>query len=241
MERDAYLSFIRGDAERMAATISDRTQHVPVASCPGWDLRQLVRHTGDVHRWATEAIRTAARPGSPAVGAPADASLASWIRDGAEALVQALTDADPAAPTWHPFPFEQKVWVWSRRQAQETAMHRWDAEMAAVGSSSLDPVLACDGVEEYLELALPRVLSREKVAAPTSSLRVRCTDVAGDWLLVNDDGRCAVSTEPRPADAVITGPAESLLLVLMGRTQRSTIEIEGDASAADSWLSLPGF
>lgn len=241
MERDAYLSFIRGDAERMAVTISDGTRHAPVAGCPGWDLRQLVRHTGDVHRWATEAIRTAARPAEPVVAAPADASLASWIRDGAEALVQALADADPAAPTWHPFPFEQKVWVWCRRQAQETAMHRWDAEMAAVGSSSLDPGLACDGVNEYLELALPRVLSREKVAAPASSLRVRCTDVAGDWLLVNDDGRCTVSTAPGPADAVLTGTAESVLLVLMGRVDRSTIDVHGDASAADAWLSLPGF
>ena len=78
-------------------------------------------------------------------------------------LADDLAAADPGDDTWHVFPVEQKMWVWARRQAQETAMHRWDAEMATHGTSSLDRVLAAEGVQEYFELGLPRVLSREGV------------------------------------------------------------------------------
>jgi hypothetical protein len=43
------------------------------------------------------------------------------------------------------------------------------------------------------------------------------------------------------ADAALFGPAESLLLVLMGRADRPAVQIVGDANVADDWLSLPGW
>jgi hypothetical protein len=42
-------------------------------------------------------------------------------------------------------------------------------------------------------------------------------------------------------DAAIRGPAETLLLVLMGRADERDIDVVGDPLVADGWLSLPGW
>ncbi len=123
-------------------------------------------------------------------------------------------------------------------------MHRWDAETATLGRSTLDPGLAADGVEEYLELGLPRVLVREGVRPPESTLHLRATDVGADWVITSRDGVCTVASPAGAmgaADAALQGTAESVLLVLMGRADRSAVEILGDAAVADEWLSLPGW
>ena len=97
-----------------------------------------------------------------------------WIVDGTTALIDALAAAGPEAETWHPFPLEQKVWVWGRRLALETAMHRWDAQTAAGLEATLDPELSSTGIGEYLEMGLPRILARATYRRP----RPACTCTA---------------------------------------------------------------
>ncbi|MET0911427.1 MAG: maleylpyruvate isomerase family mycothiol-dependent enzyme [Ilumatobacteraceae bacterium] len=248
-----HIDAIRADTERMAAAYEAGPTDAAVAACPGWDVRDLVEHMAYIHRWAGFAVRHGRppEPGDVDVAAE-DADLAAWLRAGGNTLADDLAAADPQADTWHVFPAEQKMWVWARRQAQETAMHRWDAETATGGRSSLDPVLAANGVEEYLELGLPRVLIRESVTPPESTLHLRATDVASDWTITSEAGVCTVqarvgeaaaetAAEVPSGEAALHGTAESLLLVLMGRADRAAIEIVGDPAVADEWLSLPGW
>jgi uncharacterized protein (TIGR03083 family) len=248
-----HVSAIRSDTERMAAAFEAGPVDAPVAACPGWDVRKLIEHMAYIHRWAGFAVRNGRAPEAGEVAVPADsadtAEMAAWLRAGGTALADDLATADPQADTWHVFPAPKKMWVWGRRQAQETSMHRWDAEMATFGSSSLDATRAAEGVQEYLELGLPRVLSRgEGVNPPGSTLHVGCTDVPGDWTITSSDGQCIVIARSvtadgngDTADAGLVGTAESLILVLMGRADRATIDIVGDARVADEWLSLPGW
>jgi uncharacterized protein (TIGR03083 family) len=242
-----HIAAIRADTERMAVAYETGPTDAPVAACPGWDVRRLIEHMAYIHRWAAFAVRSGRAPEATDVARPAEsADLAAWLRLGGNTLADDLAARDPGDDTWHVFPAEQKMWVWARRQAQETAMHRWDAEMATLGASTLDPVLAAEGVQEYFELGLPRVLSREGVDPPSSVLRVRSTDVDGDWVISAVDGTCTVTSGHDPADApeagaVLDGPAESLILVLMGRAGRSEIGVSGDQDVADQWLSLPGW
>lgn len=168
------------------------------------------------------------------------------MRTGADALATVLESLPADGPTWHPFSIERQAWVWSRRQMMETAVHRWDAETAALGSSDVDSRLAATGLAEYFELGLPRVLQREQVATPATSLHVHCTDDelpagSGEWIVWSEDGEYQLSAEHRKGDAALRGNAADLLLVLMGRADRSTLDIVGDRAAAAAWLDLPGW
>jgi uncharacterized protein (TIGR03083 family) len=241
---DPYLTSIRSDSERMTSAAIDGDLSAPVAACPGWDLRQLVAHTGAVHRWATKAITGGRAPERVEYAFPSpDASgdeLGTWLVDGAAALAASLAGSDPEAPTWHPFGLEQRVWVWARRQAQETMIHRWDAEVAAFGTSALEPASAAAGIAEFFDLALPRIFVRESVPVPSPSLHVHCTDRDGEWIAWNEDGEYRFAPEHRTGDAALRGTAADLLLVLMGRAPRSSIDLVGDSEAAAAWLDLPG-
>jgi uncharacterized protein (TIGR03083 family) len=229
-----YVAHLRADAERMAVAYGRGPTDAPVAACPGWDVTRLVEHMAFIHRWADFAVRNAAAAGTDDVAEPdSGTDLAEWLRSGAATLADDLLAVDPDAPTWHPFPVERAAWVWARRQAHETAMHRWDAETATTGTSTLDARLAADGITEYVELAVPRIAQREHVELPSATVRIECTDVDGaDHVLGPSD---------RPAVATLRATAEQALLVLMGRTPRSSFEIAGDVDAADAWLSIPGW
>src|SRR5690606_16527072 len=119
---------------------------------------------------------------------PGDRDLADWFREGATELVEALGGLDPGAPTWHPFTVARVASVWPRRQAHETAMHRGDAQAAVGEPDPIDPELASDGIDEYFEVAIPRLIERERLAVPASSFHVHCTDVDGEWLVWSDGG-----------------------------------------------------
>lgn len=95
------------DADIMSSVVRTADLDSPVAACPGWDLRQLVEHTGSIHRWATHAISHGGQPPKDAGFSPArDDNLALWIVDGATTLTDALDAAGPEADTWNPFPVE---------------------------------------------------------------------------------------------------------------------------------------
>ena len=234
MSPRTYADHLRSDADRMAAAYAGGPVAAPVTACPGWDVTALVEHMAYIHRWANFAVRNAvaAGPGDIAHAGP-DADLAEWLRSGAATLADDLTAVDPDAPTWHPFPVERTAWIWARRQAHETAMHRWDAEMATTGSSTLDAELAADGITEYIELAVPRIAQRERVELPTATIRIDCTDVDGHTHLLGP--------ADQPPVATMRATAEQALLVLMGRAPRSAFTIDGDIDAADAWLSIPGW
>lgn len=238
-----HFSLLRSDARALAAAVEHGPLTAPIAGCPGWTLGDLAAHLGGVHRWAREAARTAAPPqiDPTADPAPADpAALAQWLRDGAERLLATLSVTDPHAPTWHPFPIEPKVaGLWPRRQAQETSVHRVDAEVAIGMPPRLDPEFAADGVDEYWHIMLPRMLTREQKTPPTTVVGVELTDVGGRWV-ANGSSGAVVVTDETPA-AVIRGAAADVLLRLWGRpVAAGSIEIAGDPTVAAEWLALGG-
>lgn len=248
-----YVAAIRGDAQLLASCAETGDLNAPVAACPDWDLRALVMHTGGVHRWATAAIENGAAPTvldgpKPELTATGD-ELGAWMRDGASALAAVLAVTPLDAATWHPFPYEQKAWVWSRRQAMETMVHRWDAQAAVSAATTsgtpFDPSLAIIGLGEYFEMLLPRALGRNQTAAPEVSLHVHCTDAdlpsgAGEWVVWGEDGEYRMEAVHRKGDAALRGNASDLLLVMMGRADIATVDMVGDPSAVDAWFSLPG-
>lgn len=239
---DRHVDHLVADAARVTAVIRDADLSAPVAACPGWSVERLVVHLGKVHRWARHCVVHAAAPASSDGFSPDGRALADWFAEGADTLAAALRALDPAAPTWHPFPAPLEARVWPRRMAHETTVHRWDAEAAVGDPSPIDADLASDGIDEYFELAVPRLLGRPGTTAPTGSFHVHCTDVDGEWLVRLDDGRYLMDRVHQKGDAALRGPAEALLLRLWGRQSPGSAELSpvGDAAVLAGWLDLAG-
>jgi len=247
---DDYLAAVLADADRIAAACDVGPPSSTVAACPGWSLVDLVTHVGAVHRWATEAITTGDKPAGRLDATPGDGDPATWLREGAGALVDALDAVDPAAPAWHIFPGPKQQWFWFRRMAVETMLHRVDAEVAIGSTSTLRTDLAIVGLHEVFTSGYPRTTARETLAYPSSTLHIHCTDDDrqpgwGEWLMRYDGGEggegYVVTTEHAKGDAAIRSDAGPLLLALMHRSDHSTLDIVGDADAAEAWLALPAW
>ncbi|MFK7916732.1 MAG: maleylpyruvate isomerase family mycothiol-dependent enzyme [Ilumatobacter sp.] len=245
MNLDSYLGAIRDDAQRTAACAERSDLSTPITGCPGWDLRTLVVHLGWVHRWATQAIQQCSAPAAAEISTPnADATgaeLAAWLRLGSGILADVLATTRLDAATWHPFPLEQRAWVWSRRQTHETAMHRWDAEFATLGASTLDAEVAADGLHEFFEMLLPRSLQRSDSSIPDSSLHIHCTDDglaqgAGEWIIWGEHGEYRMEAVHRKGDAAVRGHAGDVLVAVMGRMGRDRLDVVGDPAVLDAWL-----
>ena len=104
MDATAYAGHLRRDGFALAdAAEGDLGRAVP--SCPGWDLAQLVWHTGEVHHfWEQIASRRLRdRREATAPERPATGELLEWFRSGTERLAETLEHADPA----------ERVWTWA--------------------------------------------------------------------------------------------------------------------------------
>lgn len=238
-----HLAQIGRDADALAATLSDDTASVPVRACPGWDLRVLASHMGHIHRWARAAVRDGAPPDPERIETPpADVeALAQWVRDGAAELVAELGSVPEGRPVWHPFPVPMDAAVWPRRQAQETSVHRWDAQDAVGRAESIDPAMAADGIDEYFTVMLPRMLQRGAASLPdaVAPVRFELVDHPGAWTVRADGAQPVLDVASAPV-ARVDGRAEDVLLVLWGRLDGATIDVDGDRAAAQVWLTLGG-
>lgn len=244
--RDHYLGHVAADVARFAAAVRTGPLDAPIAACPEWDLRALTSHLGQVHRWARHSAANAAPPESFDAYAPDPSldneALATWLEEGAAALADTLRTIDLEGPTWHPFPAPRIGHIWPRRQAHEAAVHRWDAELAAgLTPSPIDPELASDGIDEYFELVIPRLVKREGLTLPTGSLHVHCTDTHGEWLVSADPEYTMVRAHQK-GDAALRGPAEAILMRLWGRESPLAGELSpvGDEQVLATWLALSG-
>jgi len=234
-----HIERLAADGPLLTAAAASTGPDAPVPSCPEWVVRDLVRHVGGVHRWAT-GIVTGPRTQpwrvdlDEVVGTwPDDAGLLDWFADGHAALVRALSAADPMLTCWTFLAAASPLAMWARRQAHETAMHRVDAELAARRPITPVPAdFAADGVDELLACFITRPRRYPMSADPPRSLRVRCTDTAGDWL-VQIGPHSVATTAPGAddgADCLISGPAENLYLALWNRRSSDGLTITGDDS-----------
>ena len=195
-------------------------------------MRDLAHHLGGIHRWARRAAATGQRPDDDELERPpSDDELADWIDDGVSALADTLGGLDPAAATWHPFPTERVAAVWPRRQAHETAVHRWDAESVTGEHTPIDADLAADGIAEYFELIVPRLVARDGIDPPDGPMIIELTDLG--LVLRASTARVRLIEPPDTVD--VAAPAETVLLALWGR-----VDGPEPSPLARAWLTLGG-
>ncbi len=213
---------------------------VAIPTCPGWTMRDLVRHTGGVHRWATGIVagrRTRAWDADlpEIVGAwPDDRELVDWFRRGHHALV-AVLEAAPDDVEWFTFlRGHSPLAMWARRQAHETAVHRVDAESPAGVFTPVSATFAADGIDELLAAFMTRGNRGLPIEEPRTLL-VETTDTNDVWHVLIEPDRMHTSAAPAPADCTISGAAADLYLLLWNRSDAGAIDVGGDADVLTFW------
>lgn len=226
------LEHVRAGIAAVRAALAEGDPDAAVPACPGWSLRDLGLHVGNVHRWVRGAI-VEGHPNTPEVAGPGDrAGLLAWYDESSTELLDLLAGADPDAPCWSFGPKPRIVRFWFRRQAHEHAVHARDAHQALGAVAPIDPALALDGIDEVVTMFFPRQVRLGRISPLHSSLAVRA-DGGARWVVAGD-GTEGLSL----ADAEVTGPAEALYLLLWRRIglDDPRLTLDGDRTAADTVL-----
>jgi uncharacterized protein (TIGR03083 family) len=242
---DAALPHLERAVDAFARAVAAGDLAAPVPACPGWDLRALVDHLGNVHRWARGAI-VEGHPDTVEIEAPAEReALVAWYRDCAAGLLETLRTVDPDQPCWAFGPKPHTAAFWFRRQAHETTMHHQDAVLAAGGPAPvLDPVLALDGIDEVVTMFFPRQVRLARIAPLTAGLALVPDDVSpgadGPRWVIAGDGTGPGSAPDAPADVTLTGPAVALLELLWHRCTPDDprLQVTGDRAVLDVVLGV---
>ena len=225
-----------------------------VPTCPDWTVADLTRHVGQVYLHKVECMRTGSEVETewPPPGLQDEEPVALLDRAYPE-LVRELTTRDPSAPggTW--YPPDPTVGFWFRRMAQESVIHRIDAELAA--GTAIAPVpddLAVDGVDELLKVFVgyafsqwPEDFTGALKNSPGRAFLIQAdatTDHPGaSWHVETGTDHLVVEGGPgnevadsRAADVTVSGtPADVLRWAWNRQTpgEGSRVRVEGPADA----------
>jgi uncharacterized protein (TIGR03083 family) len=252
MDIASHCAHLEREGETFAALVdavapADRDQ--TVTTCPDWDLAELFRHVGGLYRWSEWLVREQVgketwRAALPIEYPEADSDWGAWLRDGLRAAVGTFRTADPYSRVWT-WGSDQHARFWPRRMLFETVAHRCDAEITLHDKATeIDPEVAVDGIDEYLE-HLPSIARWNPAVAQLRaedrwSLAFAATDTGDNWRVrVGAHGWNWDRTDG-DASARVTGTAHDVLLWLLGRPAPD-LERGGDASALARWTAATAF
>jgi uncharacterized protein (TIGR03083 family) len=233
-DQDFFVETVRREGETFLAVVRAADLTAPVPPCPKWTVWDLVGHLGVVYHWQrTHFIRgETSEPVHERISAPAGEAVFDWFADQHRQVVASLAELDPDTPAWNWSVRPETAAFWHRRLAQETAVHRWDAQSAAGLPQPVEPALAADGVAEVLEVFLPG--GRRKGPADAEGVaRLVATDTGDEWTVrvrgtkvsLLDTG--TVLDAGPGAQAAATGTASDLLLALWGRVPFDVLQLDG--------------
>lgn len=235
--KEFWLAALRheGAAFRAAVSVDGLADQVP--TCPGWTIEDLVVHVGSVYRWVRGHVtrEVITRPESfSTADAPRGETTLSWWDDQYRELLSVLDRLDGELPAWNWAPQAKKVAFWHRRMAHETAVHRWDAQVAAGLTEPIETKLAVDGASEVLDTCLPGGRRRQVDAQASGLVELVASDVSHAWLIrIRGAGVALLDTstvmhEPHRINAQAVGTASDLQLALWGRVPFDVLETAGD-------------
>lgn len=246
MEIAAHITAIGQEAKLFADAAGQGGLEVDIETCPGWNMRDLVRHLSEIHLWASAHVARRATKmwvddlsdlsgywPDLAVFWPDDNDLIDYYLRTNANLVNQLESApaDVEAMTFLPAP--SPLAMWARRQAHETSIHRFDAQNAAGSTSGFDATFASDGIDEMLMGFAPRA-SRWRIDRARTMV-VHAEDTDDRWHVTMRPDGITSRRGDGPADVTLTGRAADLYLAVWNRGDDSAIEVTGDRGLLENW------
>lgn len=214
----ADQNVIVDDSELLASLLADvatiagilrSSAGADVPSCPGWSVADLVSHHGGVLRWAARIVE-AGEPVAKEFPGPGDLTeRAEWYSASAAEFVDVARSVDRDRGCWTFGRPPGKAWFWTRRQAMESAIHRWDAERACGGRGDSLERVAASGITEVVEDLFPRQVALGRSSELSGALSLQATDTHACWVLGSERSTESIGT--------VEAPAAVLMLLLWGR------------------------
>ncbi|HVY09158.1 MAG TPA: maleylpyruvate isomerase family mycothiol-dependent enzyme [Mycobacteriales bacterium] len=236
----ALVSAVRSEGEALVSAARSGAD-AQVETCGDWTVADLARHVWQVYANVTLYVSTRATARPEQLPSMPDGDPAELLADQLDKLVAALSETDADTPIWTwVFNAPEGAIFWARRMAHESAVHRFDAQCAHGIRQPIDAELAADGIDELIDIILPRVYGRDQVTGPTGSVALHSTD-GDDWYLVLEAGGVRRSDLIDPPDVSVTGTASALLLAAYGRVPWTSLEISGAAGLLDAWSAAVNF
>ncbi len=155
--KEFWLAALRHEGAAFRAAISPDGLGAAAPSQPGWTVERLMRRLGVVYQWVEDHITrgVTADPGPPVDDGPSGEPVIGWWDQRYDALLTVLDRIDPEAPAWNWAPQPKQAQFWHRRLAHQTALSRWDAQVAGGLPEPIEAKQALDGVAEVLDSWLP--------------------------------------------------------------------------------------
>ncbi len=234
--KDFWLAAMRSDGPAFRAAVAEAEPDAQVPSCPQWTVAQLTGHLVGLYDWVVGQVGRGVT-GMPTQRPPETRAATPEEFDESFAALLTLLDAlDPEMPAWNWAPQSKKVGFWHRRMAHETAVHRWDAQMATGLAEPIEAKLAADGVTEIIDTWLPA--GRGKCPADRHGMiALSATDLEQTWYVrLRPGGGVALldtdtllDADPHHERAVAAGTASDLQLAMMGRIDPDVLTLSGEA------------
>ena len=243
MENSRFLDCLAADYAHIRAVAPGQLGSV-VPSCPEWTVGDLVQHVGTVYLHKVATMREGAFPSEwPPSELDDEEPVALLDRAYAELMEEFGRRApEEFSRTW--YEPDQSVGFWIRRMAQETVIHRIDAELGV--GAPVAPVpddLAIDGIDELLKVFVaydakrcPDDYTEALAESPGRSYTISTAGV--EWLVGTSPGSFSVGGGPgmtvpdfSNADVAITGTPTALLRWVWNRETPgapSPLTIKGD-------------
>ena len=255
LDHDRACAELLGQTEQLLATVAGADLSAIVPTCPEWTLAELLRHVGHAHRRSEVTVRTRAAEPVPAGQVPDTegpdeddpAALGAWLTAGAERLVDTLREAGPDARVWTWTP-RQDAMFWTRRPLHDTVIHRADAALTVGREFTVDPAVAADAVDEFLDLiSSPRLAAflpaLAELRGPGGSIHLHATDTdaefGAEWLIELGEHGFTWGRAHAKATVAVRGALADLLCVLFGRLPADSdrVEVLGDEALLNFWLA----
>ncbi|GIJ48614.1 hypothetical protein Val02_55000 [Virgisporangium aliadipatigenens] len=235
--KEFWLAALRADGAAFRAAVADVDPGAPVPPCPDWTVLDLVHHLGNVYGFVLNHVTRGVtdRPERPAPQTPPAGEAVAWWESRFGELLTTLDGLDPDFPAWNWAPQPKKAIFWPRRMAQETAVHRWDAQTSHGLSEPIETKLAVDGITEVLDTWLAAGRRKGSTEGVRGVVALHASDIAEVWYVrLRGEGLALLDTDtvldndPTHERAQATGSASDLLLALWGRVPYDVLETAGD-------------
>jgi uncharacterized protein (TIGR03083 family) len=223
-----HIEVLAAEGAALIAAVRAGPRGAPIAACPGWDVTALAGHIGTTWRWSGQIVKerlSAPLRIDPDPGLTPDQAV-GWLEAALVEVLDALRGCPADEPVWGFGLQPRTAQFWRRRQAQEAVVHRVDAELATERLAPVDPMVAADGVGEFIDVMLGRMYRGQD--PPAGQLAVHASDTGGTWS----------TGDPAGGVASLSGSAEDLLLVLWGRRDIAAVEAAGDPQVLAGWRRL---